>query len=120
MYKPVLSLIGATFDPAEIEGISTVELRQKGLPKTMQIRLNFYDGMRRPDGTLGNQYVLMPRLAEPQQLSKANYARTHELLRAFFLLLYRQSPSKNRTLTLTRIQVLDKANIKIRMQAEPL
>jgi hypothetical protein len=111
-YKPVLSLIGATFDPAEIEGISTVELRQKGLPKTMQIRLNFYDGVRRPDGTLGNQYVLMPRLAEPQQLSKANYARTHELLRAFFLLRYRQSPSKSRTLTLTRVQILDKANIK--------
>jgi hypothetical protein len=111
-FKPVLSLIGATFDPAEIQGIPSVELRQKGLPKTVQLRLNFYDGVRRPDGSLGDHYVLMPRLAEPKKLLKANYSRTSDLLRAFFLVQYRQSKSRDNSMTFTRELLLEKANIK--------
>jgi hypothetical protein len=76
--KTVLSLIGATFDADESANLSTLDLFERGLPKSMQIRLNFYDGIRRPDGTLGNQYVLMTRLAEPQKLMKANYSATHD------------------------------------------
>ena len=64
----------------------------------MQIRLNFYEGVRRPDGRLGNQYVLMPRLPEPKTLPKANHAATHELLRAYLLFRYRQTRMKSHTL----------------------
>lgn len=112
MRKSVLSLIGATFDDGENSGISTEELFQRGLPKTMQIRLNFYEGVRRTDGRLGNQYILVPRLVEPKKLSKASHSATHELLRAYFLFRYRQTRMKSHTLTVTRQTALEKANIR--------
>ncbi|MGN6697803.1 MAG: hypothetical protein ACTHMR_06575 [Thermomicrobiales bacterium] len=111
MRKTVLSLIGATFDEGESSGLSTEELFQRGLPKSMQIRLNFYEGVRRPDGRLGNQYVLMPRLPGPKALPKANHAGTHELLRAYLLFRYRQTRMKSHTLVVTRQTALEKANI---------
>jgi hypothetical protein len=111
MRKTVLSLIGATFDDGEAGGLSTEDLFQRGLPKEMQIRLNFYEGVRRTDGRLGNQYVLMPRLAEPKKLPKASHAATHELLRAYLLFRYRQTRMKNHTLTVTRQTAMEKANI---------
>lgn len=110
-YRTVLSIIGATFDAEENAGLSTVELRTRGLPKTLQIKLNFYDGIRRPDGKLGDQHVMVPRLASPHQLPKANYSATHELLKAFLLFRYRQSQPDDRVLTLTRETALEKANI---------
>src|SRR5258708_36187565 len=64
--RTVLSLIGATFDSEESQELSTSSLFQRGLPKTMQIRLNFYDGVRQPNGRLGNQYVLMQKLPPPE------------------------------------------------------
>jgi len=111
MRKTVLSLIGATFDDGENSGLSTEELFQRGLPKTMQVRLNFYEGVRRPDGRLGNQYVLMPRLVEPKKLSKASHSATHELLRSYLLFRYRQTRMKSHTLTVTRQTAMEKANI---------
>ena len=111
MRKTVLSLIGATFDDGESSGLSTEELFQRGLPKTMQIRLNFYEGVRRPDGRLGNQYVLMPRLVEPKKLSKASHSATHELLRAYLLFRYRQTRMKSLSLNVTRQTAMEKANI---------
>ncbi|MDQ2808742.1 MAG: hypothetical protein M3Z04_17815 [Chloroflexota bacterium] len=112
MRKTVLSLIGATFDGDESHSLSTEELFERGLPKSMQIRLNFYEGVRRTDGRLGNQYVLMPRLGDPKALPKANYAATHELLRAYLLFRYRQTGMKTRTLTVTRQTALEKTNIR--------
>ena len=111
MRKTVLSLIGATFDDGESSDLSTEELFQRGLPKAMQVRLNFYEGVRRPDGRLGNQYVLMPRLVEPKKLPKASHSATHELLRAYLVFRYRQTRMKNHTLTVTRQTALEKANI---------
>lgn len=111
MRKSVLSLIGATFDDGESNGLTTEELFQRGLPKEMQLRLNFYEGVRRPDGRLGNQYVLMPRLVEPKKLSKASHSATHELLRAYLLFRYRQTRMKSHTLTVTRQTAMEKANI---------
>lgn len=109
--KTVLSLIGATFDAEESHSLSTEELFERGLPKSMQVRLNFYEGVRRRDGRLGNQYVLMPRLGDPKALPKANYSATHELLRAYLLFRYRQTGMKSRVLTVTRQTALEKANI---------
>jgi hypothetical protein len=111
MRKSVLSLIGATFDDGESNGLTTEELFQRGLPKEMQIRLNFYEGVRRPDGRLGNQYVLMPRLVEPKKLAKASHSATHELLRAYLLFRYRQTRMKSHTLVVTRQTAMEKANI---------
>ena len=109
--RPVLSLIGATFDASESASLTTEELFQKGLPKTMQVRLNFYDGVRGTDGNLGEHYVLMPRLAAPQALPPANYAQTHERLRQYLLLRGRQSPGVGAALTLTREEALREAGI---------
>lgn len=111
LYRTVLSILGATFDAEENASFSTLELRERGLPKSLQIRLNFYDGIRQPDGRLGNQFVLVPRLAAPKDLQKANYAATAELLRAYLLFRYRQTKMKNRTLVVTRQTALEKANI---------
>jgi hypothetical protein len=111
MRRTVLSLIGATFDAEESHRLSTADLFERGLPKSMQIRLNFYEGVRRPDGRLGSQYVLMPRIEDPKRLPKANYSATHELLRSFILFRYRQTGAKGRCLALTRQTALEKANI---------
>jgi hypothetical protein len=112
MRKTVLSLMGATFDGEENRSLSTEELFERGLPKSMQIRLNFYEGVRRPDGRLGNQYVLMPRMGDPKTLTKANYAATHELLRSYLLFRYRQTGMKTRALTITRQTAMEKTNIR--------
>jgi hypothetical protein len=109
--RSVISLLGATFDLSDTLGITTEDLFQQGLPKVIQVRLNFYDGVRRPDGALGSQYVLMPRLATPKALPKANYAGTHERLRQYLLYCYRQSHPPNAILTLTRQTALEKAGI---------
>jgi hypothetical protein len=107
--RTVLSLIGATFDAEESQALSTSELFQRGLPKTMQIRLNFYDGVRRPDGKLGNHYVTLPRLGKPETLASARHASTEELLKAYLLARYRQSDMES--LTITRAVAMEKANI---------
>lgn len=109
--KTVLSLIGASYDPEETKNLSTSELFQRGLPKTMQVKLNFYEGVRQLDGRLGTHYVLTPRLAEPSKLPKANHAATHELLRAYLLLRYRQTRMVSRTIGVVRETALEKANI---------
>lgn len=111
-YKTVLSLISASFDPTEHEEIPTPELRLKGLPKSSTIRLNFYDGVRRPDGKLGNSYVLMPRLDDPATLPKANHAGAAENLKVYLLFRYRQTRMATRTITLTRATALEKAGIR--------
>ena len=55
--RPVVSMIGATFDAAETSDLTTEELFLKGLPKNVQIRLNFYDatvkGHFQPQGLTG-------------------------------------------------------------------
>lgn len=110
--RPVLSMIGATFDPTESKDLSTSELFQRGLPKTIQIRLNFYDGVRRPDGRLGSQYVLMPHLASSAAaLPSAYRSRTEERLRAYLLLRYRQDNMESKSLTITRGIALERAGI---------
>ncbi len=109
--RPVLSLIGATFDVSESSSLTTEELFQKGLPKNMQVRLNFYDGVRKSDGVLGDQYILVPRLAEPRALTPANYSGTHERLRQHLLLRCRQAPSPESVITLTREVAMREAGI---------
>jgi hypothetical protein len=107
--RSVLSLIGATFEAGQTAGLTSEELFLQGLPRSVQVRLNFYDGVRRPDGTLGSQYLLLPRLAEPKVLVKANYARTFERLRQYLLYRYRQETGK--TLTLTRREALEAGGV---------
>jgi hypothetical protein len=109
--RSVLSLIGATFDANETSDLTTEDLFLKGLPKTMQVRLNYYDGVRQPDGTLGNQYVLLPRLAEPKTLPKANYATTHERLRQHLLYQLRQTKPDPPELAITRALAMEKSGI---------
>ncbi|MHB8626511.1 MAG: hypothetical protein ACYDBJ_03205 [Aggregatilineales bacterium] len=110
-YRTVLTIIGATFDAEETASLSTLELRTRGLPKSLQIRLNFYDGIRSPDGKLNTHYVLMPRMHDPQHLPKANYATTQERLRAFVLLHYRQNPDGARVIRVTRATIMEQAHI---------
>lgn len=111
-YKTVLSLIGADFDPAEREGIPTSQLRLKGLPKTIQVRLNFYDGVRRPDGELGDHYVLMPPLDDPKNITNASRTGAEELLKVFLFYRYRQTRMASPILIFSRAVVLEKASIK--------
>lgn len=110
--RTVLSILGASFSRDETSNLSTFELHTRGLPKSIQIRLNFYDGIRRPDGKPGNQFLLMPRLAETQKLKKANYSNTYESLKSYVLFRFRQTRMVNRTFSLTRKTALEKANIK--------
>jgi hypothetical protein len=116
--RPVLSIIGASFDAEENIGITTAELFRRGLPKEVTLRLNFYEGVRRLDGRLGNQYALVPRLGEGTKKNKANHAKTHELLKSYFLFRYRQTRMVNRTLSVMRITALEKANITNKVQRQ--
>lgn len=108
--RTVLSILSATYDPAERGDMTIFDLVQKGLPKTVNIRLNFYDGVRQPNGKLGNNFVLMPRLA--QELAPANYAATYELLFSYLMLRARQVRST--TISITRSTALEKSNIKVK------
>jgi hypothetical protein len=108
--RTVLSLIGAAYDPTESEGMSTSSLFRRGLAKFITLRLNFYDGIRRQDGQLGDSYVLLPRLEAPENLDSANHMGTYEALHSYFLLRYRQT--RNRTLVITRQTALERANIR--------
>lgn len=107
----LISLIGAEYDVEESRAISTGELFQRGLPKTMTIRLNFYSGIRRPDGRLGNQYVLTNRLKKPEMLGSARHSGTEEMLRTYLMLRYRQARMASREIRLTRKDALEKAGI---------
>ncbi len=107
--KSVLSLIGATFDADESAELSTSDLFHRGLPKSMTLRLNFFDSVRRPDGRLGDRYTLMPRLGPPQSLKSARHSATEETLKAYLLL--RQRQTRNQTIVITRSTALEKANI---------
>jgi hypothetical protein len=109
--RTVLSLMGATFDTAESATLSTRELFERGLPQSMQIRLNFYDGVRKPDGSLGDQYILTPRLAEPAALGSARYMATEDLLRAYLLLRSRLAPAEKGSFRIPRADLLAKAGI---------
>ena len=111
-YRTVLSIIGAAFDAEENASLSTAELRTKGLPKSMQLRLNFYDSIRRPDGTLGDQFVLFSRLPKPQSLEGANYSATHERLRAYLMFRFRQMRPADRVLVVTQQTALEKGGIR--------
>lgn len=109
--RTVLSLVGATFDANESATLSTRELFERGLPRSMQIRLNFYDGVRRPDGSLGDQYILMPRMAAPAELGHAKYTATEGMLRAFFLTRSRLRPEDKGVIYVQRAELLAKAGI---------
>ncbi len=109
--RTVLSIIGASFDAEENAGLTTAELFRRGLPESVQIRLNFYEGVRRQDGRLGNQYVLVPRLNSPSTLPSARHTATSELLKTYLLFRYRQTRMVTRTLSVMRQTALEKANI---------
>ena len=109
--KSVLTWTSASFEPDEHNGLSTEQLFERGLPKTVEVRLNFYDGVRRPDGRLGNQYVLMPRLGDPKKLQSARHSSTEELLKSYLLFRYRQTRMVSRTLSVTRQTAMEKTNI---------
>ena len=109
--QSVLTWTGGSFLADEHGGLTTEQLFQHGLPKSVDVRLNFYDGVRRPDGRLGNQYVLMPRLGDPKKLQSARHASTEELIKSYLLFRYRQTRMSSRNLSVTRQTAMEKANI---------
>ncbi len=107
--RTVLSVLEGTFDAEESRALKTEELFERGLPKSLTIRLHFYDSIRQPNGRLGSSYILIPRLAESVSLRSARHAATEEALKAYLLLRCRQTGS--RELTITRAVALEKAGI---------
>ena len=112
--QTVISLIGADFDGDESKELGTDQLFQRGLPIRMRIRLNFYEGVRRPDGQLGTHYVLMPRLGKPGEDHLSHTGSKAEMLKFAIVLHYRQRRTPDRSVHLTRAEALREAQITSR------
>src|SRR5258708_31781257 len=75
----------------------------------MSVGLGVRRVVQKKDGRLGDQFVLLPRLAAPSELPNAKYSATYEALRTYLLLRYRQTGE--RILTITRATALEKSGI---------
>jgi hypothetical protein len=109
--RSLISFMGATFDREETSDIPTEQLFQRGLPKTVQLRLNFYDTVRLPNGRMGRHYILEPR-ADFRALPRANYTTTEEALRAYLQQEWRRQRPSDHCLLLTRQEGVEAAGIR--------
>jgi hypothetical protein len=94
--------------------LSTWELFEKGVPGDViqvQIGQEWYEGVRRRDGRPGNNYTLVPRLADPRQLSNPVHTRTEDRLENYLYTRYKELKYSKLTIGITRATALEKAGI---------
>jgi hypothetical protein len=82
---PLIYIRAAEYDAQETSGLSVHELLERGLPNRLQVELGWYAGVRRPDGRLGNNYVLLPRAASYYS-TQADHGATEDWLLEFLYL----------------------------------
>jgi hypothetical protein len=94
--------------------LSTWELFEKGVPGDIiqvEIGQEWYEGVRRRDGTPGNNYTLVPRLGDPQALSNPVHTRTEDRLENYLYTRYKELKYSKHSIAITRNTALEKAGI---------
>lgn len=89
---PLISIRGASYGEVETRDLDLAHILEEGLPRTLLLELGWYDGVRRDDGSLGNNYALLPydlapfgpgERPEEVPLDPANYGATEDRLLDF-------------------------------------
>lgn len=109
---PLLYIRGGLYREQETEGIDLARIFEEGLPRTLHLELGWYSGVRRANGELGNNYVLLPRsLATYTDAAQADHQATEERLADFLWMRYSLGQSRSPTLTLTLEVALRRSGI---------
>jgi hypothetical protein len=113
---PLLSAVGYATQE-DVSHLSPLEVFEQGLPEEIAVAINpvWYEGLRRRDGSAGDDYVLIPR-----SLPKSSAGRHHpgqrspvvDLLREYFLRC--QSATGEHEIRVSKQALLKIANIRDR------
>ncbi len=95
-------------------GLSTWELFERGTPgDIIQVTIGqaWYEGVRRRDGTPGNNYTLVPRLGDPRLLVNPGHTRTEDRIENYLYTRYKELKYSKLTISIQRSTALDKAGV---------
>lgn len=95
-------------------GLSTWELFEKGTPGDfvqVSIGPSWYEGVRRRDGTPGNNFTLVPRLGDPRLLANPGHSRTEDRLENYLYTRYKELKYSKLSIAIQRNTALDKAGV---------
>lgn len=95
-------------------GLSTWELFEKGTPgDIIQVSIGqaWYEGVRRRDGTPGNNYTLVPRLGDPRLLANPGHSRTEDRIENYLYARYKELKYSKLSIAIQRGTALDKAGV---------
>lgn len=94
--------------------LSAWELFERGVPGdwvSVRIGQDWYEGVRRSDGTRGNNYTLVPRLGDPRQLGNPSHSRTEDRLENYLYTRYKELKYTKLSISIVRSTALDKAGV---------
>ncbi|HEX2915121.1 MAG TPA: hypothetical protein VH186_30290 [Chloroflexia bacterium] len=114
--SPLLTGIRTFYDNDEEANrhLSTWELFEKGVPgDIIQVRIGpeWYEGVRRSDGSRGNNFTLVPRLGDPRALTNPSHSRTEDRLENYLYTRYKELKYAKLSITILRSTALDKAGV---------
>ncbi|MEI6044116.1 MAG: hypothetical protein WCS37_06965 [Chloroflexota bacterium] len=95
-------------------GLSTWELFEKGTPgDIIQVSIGqaWYEGVRRRDGSPGNNYTLVPRLGDPRSLANPGHSRTEDRMENYLYTRYKELKYSKLSIAIQRSTALDKAGV---------
>ena len=109
---PLITIRGGYYQERETRDIPLSELLERGLPSKLHIELGWYEGVRRSDGSIGNNYLLLPRdLSYFRSVGQADHMKTEDLLAEFLWLRYSLQFRRGLTLSLTLDVALKHAGV---------
>ncbi|MDB5082920.1 MAG: hypothetical protein JWP00_4844 [Chloroflexi bacterium] len=114
--SPLLTGLRTIYDNDEEANkhLSTWELFEKGVPgDVIQVRIgpDWYEGVRRSDGSRGNNYTLVPRLGDPKGLSNPTHTRTEDRMENYLYTRYKELRYARLNINILRSTALDKAGV---------
>jgi hypothetical protein len=116
MMSPLLSGLRAFYDNDDEANrhLSTIELFERGVPGdwiSVRIGQDWYEGVRRTDGTRGNNFTLVPRLGDPKSLGNPTHSRTEDRLENYLYTRYKELKYSKLSISIVRSTALDKAGV---------
>ena len=114
--SPLLTGLRTIYDNDEEanQHLSTWELFEKGVPgDIIHVRIGpeWYEGVRRSDGSKGNNYTLVPRLGDPKTLTNPGQSRTEDRLESYLYTRYKELKYTKLSISILRSTALDKAGV---------
>jgi hypothetical protein len=109
---PMLYIRGGSYNEKETATLDLSRVLEEGLPRKLHLELGWYEGIRRADGRLGNNYLLLPRsLGRYVGAEAADKVATEERLLDFLWMRYSLTRGQSPTLALTLQVALSRAGI---------